>query len=98
LTNIFALIATVVLSLSLAFAQTLQAPSGSDGTTANQQADNNGHHDYGWVGLLGLPGLAGLAGRRRGNVTQERDRGVSEELLNIRFQHSTPRAAPTRGL
>jgi len=74
MTKVFTtLLATLILSFSLTFAQTADRPSGNDATTANQPTDNR--HDYGWLGLLGLAGLAGLAGRRR-EVNQTRDRGT----------------------
>jgi MYXO-CTERM domain-containing protein len=76
--KIFALIATMLLSFPLAFAQPPQGASGGDATTTNQQTDNGTRHDYGWVGLLGLVGLAGLAGRRRSTVNQDRDRGATD--------------------
>ena len=70
--RIFALLATLLLSCSLTFAQTADRPSDNNASTANQ-TDNSPRHDYGSLGLLGLAGLAGLAGRRRA-VTESRDR------------------------
>lgn len=76
MTKMFALLATILLSFSLSFAQTPDRPSG-DANTANQ-TDNSPRHDYGWLGLLGLAGLAGLAGRRR--VTESRDRTAPSDI------------------
>jgi MYXO-CTERM domain-containing protein len=75
--KLLALIATMLLSFSLAFAQTADQPRNDGTTTANQQTDNGPHHDYGWIGLLGLAGLAGFAGRRR-DARQDRERGATE--------------------
>jgi MYXO-CTERM domain-containing protein len=78
MTKIFALLATLLLSFSLSFAQTADRPSGNDTATTNQQTDNG--HNYGWLGLIGLAGLAGLAGRRRTTMTETRDRTGATDI------------------
>ena len=85
-------LAVLVLSLSLSFAQSTGSQSANDTNRAADQpvtrTDNdarNDHGSWGWVGLLGLAGLAGLAGRhRRDNVGDLRDDLRDREARNIR--------------
>ena len=78
--KILGMLAVMILSASLSFAQTTPDNANSDrgtGTPTTQNGDNNNQgHNWGWIGLLGLAGLAGLRGRRQYGTT-ERDRDVT---------------------
>src|SRR5437764_15490638 len=63
-----AVLATVVLGLTLSHAQQPRDPSGPAPVSQTQGANTN--HDWGWIGLLGLVGLAGLMGRKRDTTTR----------------------------
>jgi MYXO-CTERM domain-containing protein len=69
MTKIIGMLAVVVLTLSVGFAQNTsdQSSAGSarPGTSVARQDDSAPReHNWGWLGLLGLAGLGGLRGRR----------------------------------
>ena len=82
------ILAILLASVSMSFAQTADRSSDPNSDRANGPAttqtreEGTPNHNYGWIGLLGLAGLAGL--RNRGQHPNQTERG---EVTNI------PRAA-----
>ena len=84
--KILGMIAVMILGASLSFAQTTPDNANSDrgnGAATTQNGDNNnqGHNNWGWLGILGLAGLAGLRGRRQYGMERDRD---DRDVTNIR--------------
>jgi hypothetical protein len=75
-----AILATILLGLTLSFAQ--QPRDNSGPAPVSQTQDARSDHDWGWIGLLGLLGLAGLMGRKRD--TTRTDSRRDERVGDIR--------------
>ena len=86
--KILGMLAVMILSASLSFAQTTpdnaNSDRGNNGAATTQNGDNNnqgGHNNWGWRGILGLAGLAGLRGRRQYGMERDRE---DRDVTNIR--------------
>lgn len=75
----FGVLAILLVSVSMSFAQTADRSSDPNSDRANGPAatqnrdDGTRNNDYGWIGLFGLAGLAGLRNRRQYPSQTERD-------------------------
>jgi len=78
--TVLAIIATLVMSFCLTYAQdnpsrTSNDPNRTEAAPVARTYDTTNEHrtDWGWIGLLGLAGLGGLAGRKRNDHMSNRE-------------------------
>jgi MYXO-CTERM domain-containing protein len=74
--KIIAVLALMVFSSTLAFAQSPPTARDTDNTAAKTRYDEP-RHNWGWLGLLGLAGLAGLRPRKSEAAQRFEARGVN---------------------